>query len=104
MGKRASRLDDPFYSRQMRRRSAAVRSPAVFSWAASSMRCATSTLLIGPQFLGFGAELLTVQLADDNLAPVPRLFGLSQSRLHLGQERLQSLVFFSRTRGSSWRL
>ena len=67
----------------------ALRNLHVFEW---------QVVLIGPQLLGFGAELLAVQLANDNLEPVPSFFGLSQSRLRLGQQRLQSLVFFLKNR------
>src|ERR1700751_2839979 len=67
----------------------ALPNPHVFEW---------QVVLIRPQLLGFGAELLAVQLANDNLEPVPSFFGLSQSRLGLDQERLQSLVFFLKNR------
>ena len=62
-------------------------------------------VLIGMQLLGLGAELLMVELTDDGLQAAARLFGFSQgslvlgqSRLRLGQERLQTLVLLLENR------
>ncbi len=56
--------------------------------------------LVGTQLLGFGAELLAPEFADDHLEPAPRLLHLGQSRLMLGkrslrlrQKRLQPGIF-----------
>ena len=45
--------------------------------------------LIGAQLLGFGAELVAPEFADDDLEPAPSLFHLSQSRLMLGEGGLR---------------